>query len=366
MNNNLEVITLTKKNLKEAIHQNKYWGNTYEAPFSKNKAKWMIENNRAQDDDILAVLGYENHAIVAFVSLVPDWVKTKNDGVKNIFWSQRWWAKDAYKDTILPTYAKSISLKESNNQVLIKFLGDNTKAYYEKQPFTKFSERKRYIIIFSLDYDILIYKKKSLKKIATLLKVLDRISHKMISSINTLKNKQKTRNLEFAYVSSIDKNTWHFIEKQCYHDIIPKTQDYINWQISNKQYHVVNDEANKPNNTCLLSSIANNIYNLNFLVKKERKTIGFISGFVSGNRFIVRYFCANDNHFDDCVDALIKNFIKTKCTLLQTENSILGERINNRYLAVYTDAKQLFSLVHNDVGESFKNVVVNDQDGNFF
>ena len=365
MNNNLEVITLTKNTLREAISRNKYWSNSYEAPFSKNKARWMLENNRAEDDDVLVILGCENHIIVAFVALVPDWIENKAGDVKKIFWSQRWWASDAYKDTILPTYTKSISLKECNNQVVIKFLGDNTKAYYKKQPFTKFSERKRHILIFSIDYGILVYKMKSLKKLAPLLKALDTSSRKVISIINTLKTKKRTQNLEIEYMSSIDKNTWDFIEKHCTHDVVPKTQNYINWQISNNQYHDVNVDTSRSNFKCLLASVSNNIYNLSFLVKKENDIIGFVSGFVTGKRFTVRYFCANDNNFDYCVDALIQNFIKAKCTLLQTENSILGQRIKSKYLTVYTDAKQLFSLIHDDVSKDMANAIVNDQDGNF-
>ena len=365
MNNSLEVITLTKNTLREAVSHNKYWGNSYEAPFSKNKARWLLENNRAEDDDVLAILGYENHTIVAFVALVPDWIENKAGDVKKIFWSQRWWASDTYKDTILPTYVKSISLKECNNQVVIKFLGDNTKAYYEKQPFTKFSERNRYIIIFSLNYDILVYKKKSLKKIAPLLKLFDASSRKVISIINTLKAKKRTQNLDIEYINSVDKDTWDYIEKHCAHDVIPKTQDYINWQICNNQYHVVKDKASKPYYNCLLGSISNKIYNMNFLVKKENDIIGFISGFVSGKRFTVRYFFANDDNFDYCVDALITNFIKERCTLLQTENSMLGQRIKSKYLTVYTDAKQLFSLIHNDVRTDVANAIINDQDGNF-
>ena len=37
--NNLEVITLTKRCLKVAVIENKFWGDSYEPPFSMNKAR---------------------------------------------------------------------------------------------------------------------------------------------------------------------------------------------------------------------------------------------------------------------------------------------------------------------------------------
>ncbi len=78
-----------------------------------------------------------------------------------------------------------------------------------------------------------------------------------------------------------------------------------------------------------------------------------------------RYFLSNKNNFDYCLDALIKNFMKSKCTLLQTENDVLGNRIKSRYLIVYMDTKKLISLLHNDIGMNAENITVKDQDGNF-
>jgi hypothetical protein len=203
---NLEVIILTKLDLKDAVAKNKYWNGTIQPPFSKNKAKWMLENNRADNGDPLAVLGYEGHVIVAFVCLVPDLIKA-DGGAQKIFWSQVWWVADKYKDTVLSTYVKKQSLEACNNQVIVKFLGDNTKSYYQKQPFIEFSKRKRHIILFSLDYDLLTYKKASLKKIAPILKLTDGISRRIIAIINKRKAGIKNNALTYKSISLIDDAT---------------------------------------------------------------------------------------------------------------------------------------------------------------
>ncbi|MDO5980460.1 hypothetical protein [Flavivirga spongiicola] len=366
MNNNLEVIALTKKDLREAIALNTYWDNSIEAPFSKNKALWMLNNKRSDDDDTLAILAYENSALVSFVCVVPDLIRKKEGGnVKKVFWSHRWWVSDNYKDTILSTYTKGMSLNALDNQIVIKFLGDATKAYYEKQNFTRFSERDRHIIVFSLNYDLLIYKKSSLKKIKGLLKFLDKASGKLISLINGKKSSNRTKLLSYKYVSHLDETNWNFIKEYCADDIVPKTLEYINWQLNNDQYQVSTNITDELKDNCRLGSISNSISNLNFIVNKDDKPIGFISGLVLGKRFIVRYFLSNKNNFDSCLDALIKNMIKSKCTLLQTENDVLGDRIKSRYLNLYVDTRKLFSLIHDDVGIDATNITVKDQDGNF-
>jgi hypothetical protein len=366
VDNNLEVITLTKKNLREVLSQNKYWSDSFDAPFSRNKAKWMLNNNRADEADVFAILVYENQTLISFVGLMPDWIKTENGEVKKTFWSQRWWVSAKYENTVLPSYSKNISLSATNNQVIIKFLGAKTEAYYRKQNYTKFSGRIRSIIVFNIDHNLLVYKFNSLKKIVGLLKGFDKFSEKVITLINKTKNNRRIKNLLFEYISSIDENAWSFIEKYCANDIVPKTKEYINWQITNSQYHNLSSGINKPGYKCLLSSISNNIYNLSFLVKKQGKTIGFISANVKDNRFTLRYFLTSDDNLNSCLDALINSFIKTKCTLIQTENGNLAEQIKRRYTSIYTDSRELFSLEHNDIELDFNNVCINDQDGSFF
>jgi len=363
--NNLKIVSLTKNSLEKAVLENKYWSGSYEPPFSLNKAKWMLKNTRADEEDVLAVLCYEGYGIVAFVSLVPDLINTK-DGLKKIFWSQRWWVSDKYKETVLSTYVKNMSLNECDNQVIIKFLGDKSKAYYEKQSFTKFSKRERYIILFSLDYELLIYKKNSFKKIASILKLIDGFSRRIVAVINKRKSRKKSKDINYERVQLIDDDTWRFIEKNCSNDIVPKSKEYINWQITNNQYHVIDDNANKLEYKCLLGTISKKIYNLNIVVKHNNEIVGFISGFVSRNRFIVRYFITTETYYNDSVNIMIKNLISSKCTILQTENNKLGEHVIGNYFKVYADVKELISLIHDDVTVNFENSIMTDQDGNFF
>lgn len=364
--NNLEIISLTKLLLKDAIAKNKFWGDTYEAPFSINKAKWMLENSRADDDDTLAVLGYENYEIIAFVSLMPDLIKLEEGVEKKISWSQRWWVSDKYKETVLSTYVKNISMNACNNQVIIKFLGDNTKAYYEKQPFEKFSKRKRYIILFSLDYDILVLRKNSLKKIAPILKFTDSLSRRFVTLINKRTSNKISKGITYQNILSIDDATWNFIEKKCIDDIVPKSKAYINWQIDNNQYYNLKTSEEKAVQKCLLGSISTNILNASYILKKDDEIIGFISGFISSNKLMIKYFVTSKDYYDDCLNILIKSLITFKCTMIQTEDAILGERIKDKFFTVYADDKALVSLVHKDVNDRLENMMTKDQDGNFF
>jgi hypothetical protein len=362
---NLEVITLTKETLRAAVTENKFWANTYEAPFSLNKANWLLENSRAEDLDVFAILGYENYTIIAFVYLMPDFIKGQEGNTKKIFWSQKWWISDKFQGSVLPAYVKNMSIDACNNQVIVRFLGDNTNAYYEKQPFTKFAIRKRFIILFSLDYQLLVSKKASLKKLTPILKSVDKLSRYIVSFINNIKISKRSIGVVYENVEYIDNNTWRFIQEHIKNDVVPKTKDYINWQITNNQYLQINSDSQNMKQKCLLDSISKKIYNINIVVKKGNEVVGFISGLVSGKRFTLRYFIASDMHFNDCLKILIEHLIKHKCTILQTENSKVGEAIITKYAKVYADVKELISLKHNDVSVDLNDVMITDQDGNF-
>ncbi len=360
----IKITSLTRKMLEDAIKHNLYWGEgTKVVPFSKNKAIWLLENERIKNDDVCAILGYEKNELISFIYMVPDYIQT-NEGRQKIYWSNRWWVHDKYKNSVLSAYTKKISLDTVKEQVLIKYVGAETLEYYRKQSFTKFGKRKKYIFVFSLDYNLIIGKMKALKPLTPLLKLITQFSRFLITSINILKISLSNKNVAFKHIKSINDSTWDFIEKECRNDLIPKSKTYINWQIDNTQYVEINN-SNITSYKCLVSSISYKIYNENLLVLKENKIVGFISALIRGDEFVLRYFLPKENYYNHCLDALMLNFIKSKCTYILTDNEDLGKEIQKKFTFIYANKKEQFSLAHNSVKHDFTNLQISEQDGHF-
>lgn len=360
----IKIISLTKKMLEDALKHDLYWDkNSKVVPFSKNKAKWLLQNERIENEDICAILGYENDELISFVYMVPDYIKT-DKGFEKIFWSNRWWVHEKYENSVLSTYTKKLSIEAVNKQVLIKYVGSETLEYYRKQSFKKFGKRNKYIFVFSLDYHLIINKAKFLKNLSPLLKVITKLSHVSVASINKLKISRNKRKLSYTYLDSIDDTAWAFIEKYCENDLIPKSKAYLNWQINNNQYVEI-DATNTLPYKCLLSSISYKIFNSNFLVLSNSKVVGFISVLIRGDEFVLRYFLSNKENYNLCLEALMHNFIRSKCTYILTDDEVLGEHIQQRFISIYTNKKEQFSLAHNDINYNFDNMVINEQDGHF-
>ncbi|GGD10086.1 hypothetical protein [Hyunsoonleella pacifica] len=364
MGEDIKITSLTKEELQTAIVKNTYWGNTaVQIPFSKSKAYWILKNDRIAKSDVCAIIGIEHNTIISFIFLVPDYINTTT-GTEKIFWSRRWWISEKYKDSILPTYTMNIAMNIINNKAIIKFLGKSAEEYYKRQPFKEFAHRTRYYIIFNLDSVILMNRKKKLKYFKYLLSKIDTFSLYVVSIFNKQKTIKTTKNLKYEYISNIDETLWEFISPFCKEDLVPKSKEYINWQIDNSQYTNAPLCA-KQQHKCLVSSIHERAYNISYSIKKEDKIIGFTSFLIRGKEAMVRYFISDDDDMACCADALMENILQTKATNLQTENEKLGNYIKNKFINLYTNKRKLYALAYNNINIDFDNTFINDRDGNF-
>ncbi|WP_299241426.1 hypothetical protein [uncultured Aquimarina sp.] len=363
MNSDFKTLLITKKEIREALDKNTFWKNAKNVPFTKSKANWLLQNSRIEENDICGLIGYEDEVMIAFIYFIPDYIKT-SAGEKKIYWCRRWWVADAYKNSILATYMMNEAVNAVDKQVLIKYIGKEVEEFYDKQPFTKFSERERFFILFNADANLLISKITVLKYAKPIAKYLERISGWWIQKINRKKISKTVSGLSYEYLSSLDQETWEFLENKCKNDLIPKTKEYVNWQLSNNQY-AITPVINRFPYHCLIASASEQLHHINLSVKKEKEIIGFLSFLVRGNEFNVKYFVAKEGYMDECVSALMDNFIKTNTNIIHTENTVLGKKISEKFSNFYSDKRILYAFAHNDIENNFENVSLYDRDGHF-
>ncbi|MBU2996732.1 hypothetical protein KO500_09815 [Cellulophaga baltica] len=361
----LEINTITKKNLVEYLNNNSLWSfkNGY-YPFSKSKATWLTKNPLISDDDICAVIATENQELVSFVGLVPDFINLNNKKHK-IYWTNRWWVANSHKNTILPTYVLNTALNAAKNKVLIKYLGKEVEEFYEKQPFKKFSERTRYIIIFSLDSNLISGKFPFLKKLSGIMSFFDNVSYALLKKINKIKLPKKNKEIKYNYFSQINNDDWSTIQQIINNKDTIKSLDYFNWQICNNQY-TITTMSKKNENSCLLDSTSKLIYNLNFFIIHNENEIGFISALIKDRKFIIRYFeCVSETKFELCLSALMENFINTNTTFIQTDNALLADEIQKNYKYILANKRKLYSYAHNSINEDFTSIKLQEHEGFF-
>ncbi|TYP75159.1 hypothetical protein [Aquimarina intermedia] len=364
MSENISIKKFTKKDIILAVVDGSFLQNNIDIPFTPAKAAWLVQNSRAEEGDILAVLAYSDHRLISYVALVPDYIQDANGNTAKVSWCNRWWIAHDYKDSILATYTMTEALKSVGNQVVIKFLGKEVEGYYQKQPFATFAERYRYYFIFSLDTDLVIMKFPMLKKFRTMLSWVDSFSKSVTAFINSRKIKETIEPLKYNYISRLDNELWSALAPYLTKDLVPKTKELINWQISNSQYQRT-PVANKYPYHCLIASAANQIFNLSFTVKNKNRFLGFISVLVRNKEYNVKYFIPFDGCFEECFGALIENFYSVGTSMLYTENEMLAAAIKERLTTTFIDERKLYALKHNQVALDLSPVVVQDHDGHY-
>ncbi|PIA77517.1 hypothetical protein BFR04_08745 [Gaetbulibacter sp. 4G1] len=365
MNQKISVEALTKKTLRDAINHNLYWENTL-VPLPKSKAMWLLANPRVEEGDYCCLVAKEANKIISFIYLIPDLLNVKKGEHKKIYWMILWWVHPKYKKTILGTYTFYEALKLAKNQIIIKSYAEHIADFYQKQPFTVIASRLRYTIFLSVDPSMLVGRFKFLKSFRYILDKFDYLIASIINRINYNKLKKRTKGLFYDYINELDDDIWSFIEPLCKKDLIVKSKDYVNWQISNKQYTQI-VVPSKQQYKYLEAGTSNNIYSHSLKIIKNKTIIGFLSFIVNYNEFNIRYFLVEKKeYYNLCVDVLVENFIKKKSKFIFTDDRILAENIRKRFFTVFTYKSVKNGLAHNSLELNLKNTNLLNRDGHFY
>lgn len=363
MSKNLKIVALTKKMLREGIDQNTYWkGNL--TPLPKSKALWLVSNSRIEEDDYCGVIGYEDEKMISFVFMFPDLLN--NNEITKVYWMISWWVDKQYKDTVLGTYIYNEAVNLTGKQILIKSYAENVNTFYEKQPFTVIASRLRHTIFFSLDASMLIGRFRFLKSFKFILDKIDSMAAAAVRLVNRPKASSRTKMLSYDYINQLDDMTWQFVEPLCKNDLIYKTKEYINWQISAIQYTQTPIPTKHPYKS-LQTGTSNNIYIHNLKIMKENEIIGFLSYVINYNEFNVKYFLVKEKeNYNLCVDALIENFIQKRTKFIFTDDTQLSDCITKRYSTVFTHRVMKKGLAHDETKLDFENSNMLNRDGHFY
>lgn len=366
MNENLEIVILTKELLKTSLDENRFWKHENLAPMAKSKAIWLCSNSRISNNDCLGILAVEEGEMVGFLFMIPDFINTYGTNQKKVFWMIDWWVAPRYKETILGTYIYNQAVRLAGKQILIKGYTENVQDFYDKQPFKVIASRLRHTIFFSLDSSMLIGRFRFLKHIKFIIDFIDSIVAGSIRSLNKFKFKSRTKNLQYDYITQLDNETWTFLEPELKNDLIYKTKEYVNWQISNTQY-LQTPISQKKLIINLQTGSSHNIHIHNIKIISKGLIIGFISYTINYNELNVKYFITKDaSNYDLCVDALVEHLVIAKRNFIFTDDSRLSDAIAKRYTTLFRHKVIKKGLTHNETDFDFEKFNLLNRDGNFY
>ncbi|WP_339916538.1 hypothetical protein [Yeosuana marina] len=360
----MDIISLTKKQLREALDLNTYWQNK-EVVMPKSKARWLLKNERIEEDDYVAIIGLENTQIIGYTLIVPDIIQTKDHKTCKIHWIHIWCVDKNCKDGILGPYIFNKTIKILNQQVLLNSYQENTNKFFDKGPFEIINKRLRYTVFFNLEPDIIISKFPIFKYVDWLIVLCNKTIVKSVNYLNQKKLKKITAHLTYEYLNELDEETWEFLSKRCQNDFTVKTKSVINWHIDNSQY-TQTPISKKFKFSYYSTGFSENIYSYTLKILEDTALIGFISYVVNGMEFNLKYFICKDNTYGEkCMAALMEHFFKSKASYIITDDTKLVQQIKNQYKPVFTYQIEKKTIAHKNMGLNFEDVLVTDRDGRF-
>jgi GNAT superfamily N-acetyltransferase len=204
-------------------------------PISRQRAVSHIRNPRAQDEDILLVLAYQNEVLVGYLGLFADYSYPKTGGIYRFAWLSTLWLHDDMRGKGLggEIVKRGIAAWQGCNQVTefvpaIKRMYDKTKAFNLQ---TIDIQGIRLYIKVNSAY-ILPPKKPIFKTLKSFLKIVDACANVVLSPRFLFYNK-KIDTINIEYVTEIDAEMDVFIQNLQHNQLYKRTALELNWILQN-------------------------------------------------------------------------------------------------------------------------------------
>ena len=314
----MEIKTFTVADLKTALLAEDFWL-TKTLPITKHRAISYIHNPRADKDDLVLLVAYQNNQVIGYLGILPDKIFV-NNAVYKFGWLTSWWVDPCSATTgvgaillfkALNAYHQHLGVSGGSKEA--------RKTLQASQRFIALKTLKGLDIRLRLNVTRAIPQKLSTMKI---FQVWFKIFDVMVDEIVNLRNFfWKRRNnicqrLSYEYISSIDEETGHFIQRHHQHDLTRKGKKDLSWMMIYPWIlsAPLNDSASR---RYYFSSLCNRFLYLGVKVFEQLSgMIGFFMLKVRDDRISVEYSYFESQHASAITAAVVYHTLAMDVSVL--------------------------------------------------
>ena len=356
----LRVLHITKKELKSYLLCPSS-ERSFDLPLSDNKAMWLLEKPNMSDDDYCAIIAIGNKDLLSFCYLVPESIPSI-DG--KTYWMPQWWVSKSVQNPVISTFVFREALNAIDKKVITKAYEENAAAFYKKQPFSIIGTTVRHSIFIAFDSNMATQKISFLKHFKFFSKFLEKSSFRINTILNRSKIKRLSKDLKIKYIHKMDVDGWSFVKPFLQNDFIPKTQEYLNWQIDSRQYLLTPLET-KRKNKAVIKGFGKNIGIVNYQIFHHDKMIGFVSLHYYKTIAYLKYSIAEQEYMAQLSSTIYEHMSELGLTYLFTDNQILSESFNDNLFVFFHHKQTKKAMAHNSIHKQLKTNQLMEQDGHF-
>lgn len=314
----MKIQPYTVNDLKEKLQQNSFW-NTPVLPITRHRALSHIHNPRADRDDVVLFVAYDNDSIIGYFGVLPDKIYL-HDVEYKIAWGSTIWVDPRLRGS---TIGRSLLLAAFKHHDICSsgFTRSGKMVADASGKFSTLRESEGTAFIVRSCCSFLLPKQfPKLRRLRPALEVVDKIMNKFVDLRLFLWKKTKPRyqtdHIEF--ITELDEQTDHFIRQQSRKELSRRTAQELNWII--KFPWVL--PAPRPDNTSaryFFSSISKRFLYLNVKVFDATDSmIGFIMFKVKDNTMNIPFAYFNKTAINDIASLIVFMMLEMKIDIFVT------------------------------------------------
>ena len=303
----MEIKTFTVADLKKSLLSEDFWL-TKILPITKHRALSYSHNPRAEQDDPVLLVAYQDNQVIGYLGILPDKIFV-NTAEYKLGWLTSWWVDSSCATTgvgaillfkALNAYHQHLGVSGGSKQA--------RKALHASQKFIPLKTLRGLDIKFRLNVTRAILRKlPAMKIIRVLFKIFDIMTDEIVNlrSFFWQQRNKICRRLTFEYISSIDEETGQFIQRHHQHDLTRKGTADLSWMMFYPW--ILSAPFKDPaNSRYFFSSISKRFSYLGVKVYEQNKgMVGFFILKVRDDRISVVYSYFENQHASAVTTAVV-------------------------------------------------------------
>ena len=227
----MEIKSFTVADLKEALLSEDFWtGNTL--PITKHKALSFCHNPRADEDDLVLLVAYQENRVIGYLGILPDKIFANNAAYK-FGWLTGWWVDPICKTTGVGAILLFKALSAYHQYLGVSGASKEArKVLQASQKFMALKPLRGLEIKFRFNAARAVPRRlPGMKIFRVLFKIFDSLMDESAHIRGFFWKRQNNlfRRLTFEYISAIDEETSRFIQRHHDHDLTRKGKSSLSW-----------------------------------------------------------------------------------------------------------------------------------------
>jgi GNAT superfamily N-acetyltransferase len=310
--------TLDKKSLEEFVSSGDFEKYDF-LPITKHRALSQIKNPKANDDQTLLILAFDDEKLAGYLGCFPD--NFKIDGkIFNYAWLSTLYISNEFRGKRIAQTLLNKAFEDYNRNIAITEFTKEAESLYNKTGVFDYIQPKigkRYY--FRTDFETLIPSKKtSTKNFKPIFNIVDHIINSLISTKNSFIKKP---DFKFEIIDIIDLESANFISK--FHS--NRNAEEINWIIENPWVL----EGKREDKNYLFSSFAEQFTYFWIKIYDDSNILITCSLLLLRDGHLKIPYLYTDLYLDKFVNFLSYFIVKNKVKILTSYQTELNQKIDS-------------------------------------